>query len=55
MLLSDDLVKYDTVFEQSVNKVADIVRNFTSSTNGARDQLLLVNESKCNRPPFSKK
>jgi V-type H+-transporting ATPase subunit C len=46
VLLSDDLVKYDTVFEQAANKVADIVRNFTSGNNGGRDQLLLVNESK---------
>ncbi|KAI8099298.1 uncharacterized protein BX664DRAFT_381875 [Halteromyces radiatus] len=43
VLLSDDLVKYDAVFEQSVNKVADIVRTFTPTAKG-HEQLLLVNE-----------
>ncbi|ORZ09847.1 hypothetical protein BCR42DRAFT_494787 [Absidia repens] len=44
VLLSDDLVKYDTAFEQTVNKVADIVRTFTANAKVNHDQLLLVNE-----------
>ncbi|KAI8337133.1 hypothetical protein BC941DRAFT_470867 [Chlamydoabsidia padenii] len=42
VLLSDDLVKYDAAFEQTVNKVADIVRTFGST--GNRGQQLVVNE-----------
>ncbi|KAI9304532.1 hypothetical protein BJ944DRAFT_202551 [Cunninghamella echinulata] len=44
VLLSDDLNKYDVVFEQSVNKIADIVRNFSSDSQGNLEQLLVVNE-----------
>ncbi|CAO3649301.1 unnamed protein product [Cunninghamella blakesleeana] len=44
VLLSDDLAKYDAVFEQAVNKIADIVRNFANSSQGNVEQLLVVNE-----------
>ncbi|KAG0807482.1 hypothetical protein G6F20_010326 [Rhizopus arrhizus] len=41
VLLSDDLVKYDAAFEQSVNKLTDIL---TSLTKGQQQELLLVND-----------
>ncbi|ORZ25180.1 hypothetical protein BCR42DRAFT_444979 [Absidia repens] len=43
VLLSDDLVKYDIAFEQTVNKIADIVRTFTLGTT-SHEQTLLVND-----------
>ncbi|EIE80207.1 hypothetical protein G6F46_007905 [Rhizopus delemar] len=41
VLLSDELVKYDAAFEQSVNKLTDIL---TSLNKGQQQELLLVNE-----------
>lgn len=46
VLLSDELVKYDAAFEQSVNKLTDIL---TSLNKGQQQELLLVNESKVHR------
>ncbi|KAI8139426.1 hypothetical protein BJV82DRAFT_672704 [Fennellomyces sp. T-0311] len=46
VLLSDDLAKYDTSFEQSVNKLADILANLikTDSTNGHVREYMLAND-----------
>ena len=47
MLLSDELVKYDTAFEQAVNKIADILSNLVRGQPDALVQdFLLVNDSK---------
>lgn len=48
VLLSDDLAKYDTAFEQTVNKLADILTNLvkSDSTNGHVSEYMLVNDSK---------
>lgn len=45
VLLSDDLVKYDTVFEQSVNKMADMLNVLLRGQQGGSLQdHLLVND-----------
>ncbi|KAI7854076.1 hypothetical protein BDC45DRAFT_535948 [Circinella umbellata] len=46
VLLSDDLTKYDTAFEQSVNKLADILANLIKSdiTNGHVREYMLAND-----------
>ncbi|KAJ8659640.1 hypothetical protein O0I10_004619 [Lichtheimia ornata] len=46
VLLSDDLAKYDTAFEQTVNKLADILTNLvkSDSTNGHVSEYMLVND-----------
>ncbi|KAI9248898.1 hypothetical protein BDA99DRAFT_524784 [Phascolomyces articulosus] len=46
VLLSDDLAKYDTSFEQSVNKLADILANLikSDSTNGHVREYMLAND-----------
>ncbi|KAI9494320.1 hypothetical protein BDB00DRAFT_818708 [Zychaea mexicana] len=46
VLLSDDLAKYDTAFEQTVNKLADILANLikTDSTNGHVREYMLAND-----------
>lgn len=48
MLLSDDLAKHDTAFEQTVNKLADILTNLvkSDSTNGHVSEYMLVNDSR---------
>ena len=48
VLLSDDLAKHDTAFEQTVNKLADILTNLvkSDSTNGHVSEYMLVNDSK---------
>jgi V-type H+-transporting ATPase subunit C len=51
VLLSDDLVKYDTVFEQSVNKMADMLNSLLRSQQGGNLQdHLLVNDSEFQVP-----
>lgn len=47
VVLSDDLVKYDTVFEQSVNKMADMLNNLLRGQQANLQDQLLVNDSKC--------
>ncbi|CDH57927.1 atpase v1 complex subunit c [Lichtheimia corymbifera JMRC:FSU:9682] len=46
VLLSDDLAKHDTAFEQTVNKLADILTNLvkSDSTNGHVSEYMLVND-----------
>lgn len=46
VVLSDDLVKYDTVFEQSVNKMADMLSNLLRGQQANLQDQLLVNDSK---------
>lgn len=46
VVLSDDLVKYDTVFEQSVNKLADMLNNLLRGQQANLQDQLLVNDSK---------
>lgn len=46
VLLSDDLVKYDTVFEGSVNKLADMLNNLVKGEQTNLQDQLLVNDSK---------
>lgn len=52
MLLSDDLVKYDTVFEQSVNKLADMLNTLLRGQQANLQDQLLVNDSefRCTSP-----
>ncbi|GAA5801214.1 hypothetical protein EDC94DRAFT_616292 [Helicostylum pulchrum] len=44
VVLSDDLVKYDTVFEQSVNKIADMLNNLLRGQQANLQDQLLVND-----------
>ncbi|KAI8984545.1 hypothetical protein BDF20DRAFT_860487 [Mycotypha africana] len=44
VLLSDDLVKYDTVFEQSVNKTADMLSTLLKGQKVSLQDQLLVND-----------
>ncbi|KAF1799035.1 hypothetical protein V8B55DRAFT_1387787 [Mucor lusitanicus] len=44
VLLSDDLVKYDTVFEQSVNKLADMLNTLLRGQQANLQDQLLVND-----------
>lgn len=48
VLLSDDLAKYDATFEQTVNKITDILNTLVKSdrTNGHVREYMLVNDSK---------
>ncbi|KAI8997265.1 hypothetical protein BDB01DRAFT_770489 [Pilobolus umbonatus] len=44
VMLSDDLVKYDTAFEQSVNKLADLLKSLLKGQNVNIQDQLLVND-----------
>jgi V-type H+-transporting ATPase subunit C len=46
VLLSDELVKFDAVAEQSVNKLVDMLSTLLKGEQGNIQDHLLVNESK---------